>query len=223
MSTEDVAGGINQERTKHRLDGEDIRGEITPIGNGIVVRIKDTLKATMGGILLPDQSTERPSEGVALACGPGRRHPHTGLLIPNPVKKGESVLYGKFDGTKVNYDDEDCNLIRDDDVIMIYNGATITKTNSRPCKDYILVKTDKGELKTSAGIEVAKSAAKDLLPCSGEVVMLGEGRTTSEGTIVPPPVGIGDRVKFRDYAGNEVIIEGEEYTAVRCIDILSVL
>ncbi|GMH63801.1 hypothetical protein TrRE_jg7574, partial [Triparma retinervis] len=106
----------------------------------MLVQIKDTLKATLGGILLPDQSASKPSEGVALACGPGRRHPHTGLLIPNPVSLGDSVLYGKFDGTKINYDDEDCNLIKDDDVIMIYNGATMTLQNSRPAKDYILVK-----------------------------------------------------------------------------------
>lgn len=30
---------LNKERTKHRLDGEDIRGPITPMSNGIVVRV----------------------------------------------------------------------------------------------------------------------------------------------------------------------------------------
>ena len=88
----------------------------------------------MGGILLPDQSKTRPSEGIVLSAGPGRRHPHTGVLIPNACKEGDSVLYGKFDGTKINYNDEDCNLIRDDDVIMIYEGASMTMTNCRPAK-----------------------------------------------------------------------------------------
>mmetsp|Transcript_1723 Transcript_1723/g.2057 ORF Transcript_1723/g.2057 Transcript_1723/m.2057 type:complete len:116 (-) Transcript_1723:388-735(-) len=37
------------------LDGQEIRGEITPLGNFILVRTKDTLAATGGGILLPDQ------------------------------------------------------------------------------------------------------------------------------------------------------------------------
>lgn len=37
------------------LDGQEIRGEITPLGNFVLVRTKDTLAATGGGILLPDQ------------------------------------------------------------------------------------------------------------------------------------------------------------------------
>jgi hypothetical protein len=39
----------------YTLDGQDIRGPITPLGNFVLVRIKDTLSSTSGGILLPDQ------------------------------------------------------------------------------------------------------------------------------------------------------------------------
>jgi len=41
------------------LDGKNIRGPITPLGNFVLVRTKDTLSATDGGILLPDQAKER--------------------------------------------------------------------------------------------------------------------------------------------------------------------
>lgn len=37
------------------LDGQEIRGPITPLGNFVLVRTKDTLASTSGGILLPDQ------------------------------------------------------------------------------------------------------------------------------------------------------------------------
>lgn len=37
------------------LDGEEIRAPITPLGNFVLVKTKDTLTATGGGILLPDQ------------------------------------------------------------------------------------------------------------------------------------------------------------------------
>jgi len=40
------------------LDGQEIRGPITPLGNFVLVRTKDTLAATGGGILLPDQVSE---------------------------------------------------------------------------------------------------------------------------------------------------------------------
>ena len=173
--------------------------------------------------MLPDQAKERPSEGLALAVGPGRRHPHTGVLIPNPVKVGDSVLYGKFDGTKINYDMEDCNLIRDDDVIIIYKGAMMTLENVRPCKDYVLVKLQKGEMKTASGIALAASVTKNLEPCSGTVVILGEGRRASDGKLTESPVKVGDEVKFRDYAGQEVTIAEEDYVAVRMVDILSIM
>ena len=37
------------------LDGKKIRGPLTPLGNFVLVRTKDSLDATEGGILLPDQ------------------------------------------------------------------------------------------------------------------------------------------------------------------------
>lgn len=40
---------------QYSLDGETIRGPVTPLGNYLLVKTKDTLTATDGGILLPDQ------------------------------------------------------------------------------------------------------------------------------------------------------------------------
>jgi hypothetical protein len=41
--------------TQYSLDGETIRGPMTPLGSFCLVKTKDTLTATEGGILLPDQ------------------------------------------------------------------------------------------------------------------------------------------------------------------------
>ena len=46
--------GLN---TAVTLDGEVIRGDISPLGSYVLVKTKDTLTATEGGILLPDQVT----------------------------------------------------------------------------------------------------------------------------------------------------------------------
>ena len=43
----------------HVLDGQEIRGPITPLGNFVFVRTKDTLTATGGGILLPDEVSQK--------------------------------------------------------------------------------------------------------------------------------------------------------------------
>ncbi len=166
------------------------------------------------------KSKERPTEGEVIAAGPGKLHPHTGVRIHNPVSKGMSVLYGKFDGTAMMYDDEQMQMIRDDDVLLYYSGVKMTKENVNPCRDYVLVKLDAEKLETESGIVVAAAVTKDDIRCVGVVFKVGDGRLCSSGEFTPSPVKVGDRVKFKDYAGNEIKIDGEEYSLVRMVDIL---
>ena len=204
------------------LDGETIRGDITPLGDLVLVKVKDTLQASSGGVLLPDQSQERPTEGLVMEAGPGRIHPDTGIRIPNPVSKGVSVLYGKFDGKAIEYKGEECQMIRDEDVMLYYTGVTMSLDNVHPCRDYVLVEIpEKKEQLTSSGVVIADMVTKNDLPCEGVVINVGEGRMNSSGKFSPPPVKVGDFIKFKDYAGNEVRIEGKDYMLVQMIQILS--
>ncbi len=74
------------------LDGQEIRQEITAMNNIIFVKVKEALSTTMGGIVLPDQSKQRPTEGTVVACGPGKIHPHSGKRITNPISVGMNVV-----------------------------------------------------------------------------------------------------------------------------------
>ena len=74
------------------LDGQEIRQEITAMNNIIFVKVKEALSTTTGGIVIPDQSKQRPTEGTVVACGPGKIHPHTGKRISNPISVGMNVL-----------------------------------------------------------------------------------------------------------------------------------
>lgn len=131
-----------------------------------------------------------------------------------------SVLYGKFDGTPMNYDDEQMQMIRDDDVMLFYSGVKMTKENVMPCRDYVLVKLDAQKLETESGIVVAAAVTKNDINCVGVVFKVGEGRMCSTGELTPSPVKVGERVKFKDYAGNEIKIDGEDFSIVRMVDIL---
>ena len=207
------------------LDGQEIRGPITPMGNTIFVKVKDTLTATSGGILLPDQAKERPTEGLVVATGPGKLHPHTGARIPNPIAEGVSVLYGKFDGRPVEYNGEECQMIRDDDVLLYYTGVSLKYESAVPVRDYVLIaledKFGDGPLQTSSGVVIAAQVMKDAVPCEGVVAKVGAGRVVSDGTTVAPsPVQPGDVVKFKDYAGNDVMMDGKPYSVVKMVDIL---
>lgn len=213
------------------LDGKEIRGPITPMGNAIFVKVKDTLTATSGGILLPDQAKERPTEGVVVASGPGKLHPFTGVRITNPVPENSSVVYGKFDGRPVEYNGDECQMIYDDNVLLYYTGVTLKFESATPVRDWVLIALENDKfgngndaagapMQTSSGVVIAAQVMKDAVPCQGVVAKVGEGRMAANGNLTPSPVKPGDVVKFKDYAGNDIMIEGKPYSVVKMVDIL---
>ena len=120
----------------------------------------------------------------------------------------------------MDYDDEEMQMIRDDDVLLYYTGVKMTKGNVQPCRDYVLIALDEEKFETESGIVVAAAVTKDDIDCVGEVYKVGEGRMCSTGEFSPSPVNVGDRVKFKDYAGNGIKIDGEDFSLVRMVDIL---
>ena len=166
------------------------------------------------------QAKERPTEGVVLALGPGKIHPDTGVRITNPIQEGDSVLYGKFSGQPIVYNEEQCQMICDDDVMMYYDGVSMTLDNVVPCRDYVLLELAEESLETSSGIAIAAMVTKEDLPCEGIVAKVGEGRMASTGEVTKPPVQVGEKVKFKDYAGNDVVIVRKPYSLVQMVDML---
>lgn len=132
---------------------------------------------------------------------------------------------------QIDYNDEELQVIRDDDILMVYGDVQdvtklidqpeMTLSNSRMAKDYVLLKVEKEQLVTQSGIAIAASVVEGEPPCVGQVVMCGEGRTSSLGTNTGCVFKIGERLKFREYAGNEVEMDGVDYVAVRFVEVLS--
>lgn len=59
------------------------------------------------------------------------------------------------------------------------------------------------------------------LPVLSQIIAAGPGRQTMTGQLIPMHVAVGDFVKFRDYAGSEIRIQGVEYIVVRASDCLA--
>ena len=121
----------------NKMDGITISSDLQPLQNNLLVKVRPAVGSTAGGIFIPDNAKERPNEGVVIAAGPGRVHPETGLQLNIAVQKGESVVYGKFDGTEMRYNDENHQLIRDDDVLLKFTGPEPTFANSECVKDQV--------------------------------------------------------------------------------------
>ena len=91
---------------------------IKPLGERIVVKVKEKDMTTASGIVLPDTAKEKPQEGEVVAVGSGKML-ECGKVAPMEVKKGDRVLFAKYSGNEVKVDDEDYLIIRQADILAV--------------------------------------------------------------------------------------------------------
>jgi len=85
----------------------------------------------------------------------------------------------------------------------------------------IVIKVSESEKKTATGIIIPETASK-AKPKSGKVVFIGKGLTDSKGKLVPMQVKQGDNVVFTEWAGTEIMIEGEKHLIMKEDEVLAV-
>jgi chaperonin GroES len=93
--------------------------------------------------------------------------------------------------------------------------------NIRPLYDRVVVKRIEEKETTRNGIVIPDSAKEK--PQEGEVVAVGHGKRSEDGTLVALDVKVGDRILFGKYSGNESKVDGTEYIFMREDDILGIL
>ena len=87
-----------------------------PLHDRAVVRRIDSEEKTAGGIIIPDTTQEKPSEGIIEAVGPGARDDSGKIVLPD-VKVGDRILFGKWGGTEVKLDGTDIVIMKESDII----------------------------------------------------------------------------------------------------------
>ena len=90
---------------------------LEPLEDRIVVKPGEGEETTASGLVIPDTAKEKPQEGVVLAVGPGRFE--DGNRLPLDVKVGDVVLYSKYGGTEVKYNNEEYLVLSARDVLAI--------------------------------------------------------------------------------------------------------
>lgn len=89
-----------------------------PLHDRVVVEPLEADEKTSGGIIIPDAAKEKPMQGKVIAVGPGARG-EDGKVNPLDVKKGNTVLYGKWSGTEVSVEGKDLLIMRESDIMGI--------------------------------------------------------------------------------------------------------
>ena len=92
--------------------------KIKPLADRVVIEPTEAEEVSAGGIILPDTAQEKPQQGKVVAVGPGKVS-DAGTLIESAVKKGDTVLYGKYSGTEVTIDGTEYSIMRESDILAV--------------------------------------------------------------------------------------------------------
>lgn len=84
-----------------------------PLGTRVLIEPLKAEERTQGGIIIPDSAKEKPQSGKVIAVGPGSKDE------PMEVKVGDVVLYGKYSGTEISYENKDYLIMKQDDILAV--------------------------------------------------------------------------------------------------------
>ena len=86
---------------------------IQPLADRVLIEPKEAETKTAAGIYIPDTAKEKPQQGTVVAAGPGKKDE------PMEVKVGDQVIYGKYAGTEVNFEDKKYLIVKQSDILAV--------------------------------------------------------------------------------------------------------
>ncbi len=87
--------------------------QIKPLADRVVIEPQAAETKTAGGIIIPDNSKEKPQKGKVVAVGPGKKDE------PMTVKEGDVVLYGRHYGAELNWEGKDLLIMKESEILAI--------------------------------------------------------------------------------------------------------
>ncbi len=98
--------------------GFDVAATIKPLEDRVLVEPLEAEQTTAFGLVIPDTAKEKPQEGKVLAVGPGRID-DKGQRIPLDVAVGDVIIFSKYGGTEVKYNNTEYLLLNARDILAV--------------------------------------------------------------------------------------------------------
>ena len=86
--------------------------------DNVIVKVIGEEAVSTGGIVLAGSADKTHNRGEVKFVGEGRKA-KDGNIIPLSIKVGDIVLFGLQSGIKINVDDQDFVVLKEDDVFAI--------------------------------------------------------------------------------------------------------
>jgi len=107
-----------------------------------------------------------------------------------------------------------------DDVVATQQLERLPMT-FRPLHDRVLVRRIDAPTTSAGGIIIPDNAKEK--PQEGEIVSVGSGSRSEDGTLVPLDVKAGDKILFGKWSGSEIKINGEDLLIMIEKDVLGII
>jgi len=91
---------------------------VRPLEDRILIKPTEPETKTSSGLYLPEAAKERPMQGTVVAVGPGLLLDN-GERAPVHVKKGDTVVYGKYAGTEIEIKNTKHVIVREGELLGI--------------------------------------------------------------------------------------------------------
>jgi chaperonin GroES len=97
---------------------------IKPLYDRVLVKRLAVETKSKGGIVIPDKSAEKPTQGEVVAVGAGALL-ENGQQRPLAVKVGDRILFGQYAGSEVKIDGETYLIIKENEIFAVVEQAEI--------------------------------------------------------------------------------------------------
>jgi chaperonin GroES len=94
---------------------------VKPLDDRILIKPVEQASQTESGIYLPESAKEKPQEGKVVAVGPGKLLDNGERAKP-AVKKGDTVVYGKYAGTEIEIKKAKHLIMRESELLGVIEG-----------------------------------------------------------------------------------------------------
>jgi len=91
---------------------------VKPLDDRVLVKPIEPEERTEAGLYLPEKAKERPVKGKVVAAGPGKRL-KSGDRGEMSVKKGDTVIYGKYAGAEVEVKGDEHLILRESELLAV--------------------------------------------------------------------------------------------------------
>jgi len=91
---------------------------IKPLRDNVIVKVDKAEEKSVGGILIPEATREKPYEGEVIVVGPGKVLDN-GLIQPLTVIAGDKVIFSKYFTSVSIPDCEDMVVMNEDNILAI--------------------------------------------------------------------------------------------------------